>query len=87
MNHRLAHQIVGVRRVLTELERRHVSVFRVELDANSPRPIVRTGPGPFAWTCSGFGHDPRGQYVDYVAHLRGVELHHRQRTKSGRDHG
>jgi hypothetical protein len=54
-------------------------VLEVRLNAESAHPTLYTGIGPYDWAAVGRGQDGDGPYTDYVARLRGVELHHRHR--------
>lgn len=82
MNNRLCYQMTKVERVLPILDRAHVPVYRIELDANRPTPILHTGAGPFDWVTIAFGRDQKGDWSEVSAWLRGVEL--RQRRRRGR---
>lgn len=82
MNRRIDHHLDRVRRALSRLADRHVPVYGVEIDASRPRPVIRTGAGPYAWQCVAFGQDGKGRWQDHIAHLDGVEL--RRRIRPGR---
>jgi len=79
MTTRLEYHIQKVARVLPLLEHTHTPIYRIELDANHPSPQIQVGAGPFGWIEVGHGIDAKGPYIDYAAHLRGVELRRRQR--------
>lgn len=81
MNDRIEHQIRRAQRVLSVLRHRNVPVYNVHLSANHVRPVIETGAGPFAWHCAAFGLDDRGHWADFVAHVAGVELHRRVRSR------
>lgn len=76
---RLELHLKKVARVLPLLEGAHTPIYRIELDANRPSPQIHVGAGPFGWIEVGRGVDQKGPYLDYAAHLRGVELHRRVR--------
>jgi len=81
MNDRIEHQLKRVLRVLNVLRNRNVPVYGVRLSANHARPVIETGAGPFDWHCAAFGLDKKGHWTDFVAHVAGVELHRRVRSR------
>lgn len=81
MNDRIEYQMRRAQRVLSVLRHRNVPVYNVHLSANHVRPVIETGAGPFAWHCAAFGLDDRGHWADFIAHLDGVELHRRVRSR------
>ena len=80
MNSRIRLQLKKVARVLSLLERAHVPVYAVELDANRPAPRLHTGAGPYGWISIGLGIDAKGPWTDYSTWVHGVELWRRVRT-------
>lgn len=79
MNRRIDHHIDRVRRVLSQLARKHIPVYGVEIDAKRPRPLIHVAGGPYDWHCTAFGHDAKGGWQDHIAHLDGVQLYRRVR--------
>jgi len=82
MKDRLDHQMDVVRRTLRQLKDIHVRVHRIVIDAQSARPTIETGTGPFEWVCEDFGHDAVGPYWNYSARFNGIEL--RRQVREGR---
>ena len=81
MSDRLDHQLDLARRTVRQLQAIQVQVRRVILDATAVRPVIETGPGPFAWSCTSFGQDKTGAYWHYSSRYNGIEL---RRTVRGR---
>lgn len=82
MNKRLDHQLDAVCRTVRQLRAIQVRVHRVIIDAQSARPVIETGTGPFDWVCEDFGHDAGGPYWNYSARFNGIEL--RRHVREGR---
>lgn len=79
MNSRIELQLRKVARVLPCLAAQHVPVYGVQMNPNWVRPVLHTGAGPYFWQSVAMGMDAKGYWIDYVAHLRGVELQRRVR--------
>jgi len=86
MTSRLDDRLTIARRVVRELQRLHVAVHRVTLDAQSPRPVIETGTGPFDWVCAERGQDASGAYWIYASRYQGAELRRQARPKRGECH-